>query len=87
MNGRFGLSSPYPSTSSGRTDWKGDIRKCREIKNSLRTLFFILFCFFAIRGKRVKNPSTPSLLNHRQRLFPFVLSLSKQERTLQPFQS
>jgi transposase len=27
MNGRSSLSSPYPSTSSGRTDWKGSLRQ------------------------------------------------------------
>jgi hypothetical protein len=29
-----------------------------------------------------ENPPAPNLPNFRQRLFPFVLSLSKQERTL-----
>ncbi|MDR2507021.1 MAG: hypothetical protein LBD67_03360 [Candidatus Accumulibacter sp.] len=33
-------------------------------------------------GKRVKNLSAPNLPNHRQHLSPFVLSLSKYERTL-----
>ncbi|MDR2506740.1 MAG: hypothetical protein LBD67_01900 [Candidatus Accumulibacter sp.] len=33
--------------------------------------------------KRSKTPPAPSLPNSRQRLSPFVLSLSKYERTLQ----
>ncbi|MDR2507350.1 MAG: hypothetical protein LBD67_05055 [Candidatus Accumulibacter sp.] len=32
-------------------------------------------------------PTRMNLPKHRQYLFPFVLSLSKQERTLRPFQS
>jgi hypothetical protein len=52
-----------------------------KIKNGLRALFSSSACFF-IAGKGVKNLSALSLPNHRQRLFLFVLSLSKQERTL-----
>ncbi|MDR2507270.1 MAG: hypothetical protein LBD67_04650 [Candidatus Accumulibacter sp.] len=55
---------------------------------------FLYFTLFSItRGERVKTSSALSLPNHRQRLFgfiethrqrlsPFVLSLSKYERTL-----
>ncbi|MDR2507816.1 MAG: hypothetical protein LBD67_07465 [Candidatus Accumulibacter sp.] len=49
MNGRSSLSSPYPSTSSGRTDWKGVLRqasfdrlrtgRANGLKNTLPTSF------------------------------------------------
>ncbi|MDR2506760.1 MAG: hypothetical protein LBD67_02020 [Candidatus Accumulibacter sp.] len=45
-------------------------------------MFLYFAPFFAVRGERVKTLSTPSLPKHQQRLFPFVLSLSKYERTL-----
>ncbi|MDR2507217.1 MAG: hypothetical protein LBD67_04385 [Candidatus Accumulibacter sp.] len=39
------------------------------------------------QSKRIFLPFMLSLPNCRHHLFPFVLSLSKQERMLQPFQS
>ncbi|MDR2507752.1 MAG: hypothetical protein LBD67_07140 [Candidatus Accumulibacter sp.] len=66
-------------------DWKWGIRKARKIKNSLRTLFSSSALFSTTRGERVKNPSALNLPNHRHHLSPFVLSLSKYERTLRRF--
>ncbi|MDR2506421.1 MAG: hypothetical protein LBD67_00260 [Candidatus Accumulibacter sp.] len=77
------FSDKFPPSSSGRSRTNGasgleiGTWKPRAIKNGLRTLFYIRFRFFAIRGERVKNPSALSLPNHQQHLFPFVLSLSK----------
>ncbi|MDR2507625.1 MAG: hypothetical protein LBD67_06480 [Candidatus Accumulibacter sp.] len=56
-------------------DWKEGFRKPKEIKNGLRTSS--LSSVLAICCERVKNPFALSLPEHRQRLSPFVLSLSK----------
>ncbi|MDR2506943.1 MAG: hypothetical protein LBD67_02965 [Candidatus Accumulibacter sp.] len=67
------FSSPYPSTSSGRTDWKRRsstyfLRQAQDRQNE----------------RMGKTPSALSLLNHRQHLSPFVLVLPEHFDTLYP---
>ncbi|MDR2507337.1 MAG: hypothetical protein LBD67_04990 [Candidatus Accumulibacter sp.] len=67
-----------PSTGSGqagRTDWKVVFRKPKEIKNGLRTLFYILLCFLPFVMSMLRNPSALNLPNHRQHLPPVVVIL------------
>ncbi|MDR2507446.1 MAG: hypothetical protein LBD67_05555 [Candidatus Accumulibacter sp.] len=72
-----GLSNPYPSTSSGRTDWKGALREASFTR--LKTE----------QHERIEKHASGKLDGRtawkgalRQHLPPFVLSLSKQEWTL-----
>ncbi|MDR2507336.1 MAG: hypothetical protein LBD67_04985 [Candidatus Accumulibacter sp.] len=44
MNGHSSLSSPYPSTSSGRTDWKDALRQASFDKLGANGLFSTHFC-------------------------------------------
>jgi hypothetical protein len=83
------LFDELPSTGSGqagRTDWKRLFsgQTSSGFKNSLRTLFLSSALFFAICDEGVKNLSALSLLNHRQRLSPFVLVLPEHFDTLYP---
>ncbi|MDR2507328.1 MAG: hypothetical protein LBD67_04945 [Candidatus Accumulibacter sp.] len=49
----------------------------------LKNVILYSVLFFAIRGEHVKNLSALNLSKYRHHLSPFVLSLSKYERTLQ----
>jgi hypothetical protein len=51
-------------------DWKACLRKSKEIKNGLRTLFLSSFLSC---GKCIQTPSALSLPNHRQRLSVVIL--------------
>ncbi|MDR2507221.1 MAG: hypothetical protein LBD67_04405 [Candidatus Accumulibacter sp.] len=80
------LSSPYPSTSSGRTDWKGALRQAQDRRGE-RIEKRAFDRLKVEQSKRIFLPFMLSLPNCRHHLSPFVLSLSKYERPLQPFQS